>query len=69
MRKGEKSLTNVVGGGEIFILQNLLKNMLEGEIVTTILHFEDAAPDEEPAGDDLSDQLGERRHGTAQQGP
>jgi hypothetical protein len=52
--KERESPRNAAGGGGIFNLQHLMQKLLEGEIVTSIPHFEDAAPDEELAGDSLT---------------
>jgi hypothetical protein len=52
--KERESPRNAAGGGRIFNLQHLMQKLLEGEIVTSIPHFEDAAHDEERAGDRLS---------------
>jgi hypothetical protein len=48
-KEGE-SPKNEIGGGEIFILQMMLRRMLEGETVPSVAHSEDADSVEAPAG-------------------
>jgi hypothetical protein len=46
----EESPRIAVGRGGIFILQIVLRRLLEGKIVPLVAHFEDADASEAPAG-------------------
>jgi hypothetical protein len=53
MSEGERIPRNAIVGGEILILQMLLRQLLQGETVPFVLHFEDADWDEASTRDGL----------------